>query len=273
MRKIRFSPCFALIAVFAGLVCGYRTLLGAAVALIVHELGHYFVALRRGFSPEKITLSPFGATMAYDDGLPEFDEFAVTVAGPAVNALFCLFLAALWWFFPSFYNFTKTIFTANFALAAFSLLPVFPFDGGRICLALTKNKLRTLKISRIIGFVLSAAAFITGVVMLCLGYGFTLIFSAIVILWSNVFDAPKEKYKLIFSATGITKTVYERKNICVNGKTTLAELVRFLSKNGFNCKLTLINGKTETLIPDETTEKLFYLDRSLTLNNALKLLK
>ncbi len=270
MRKFRFSPCFFIAAAFVALICGYKSLLGAAIALLLHELGHYFVALRRGFIPESITLSPFGATMAYDDGLPEPDEFAVTVAGPATNVVFCLILAALWWFFPATYNFSRSIFTSNFALAAFNLIPVFPFDGGRLVLTAAKNKLKALKISRVVGYVLSAVMLVIGVVMLFFGYGFTLVFSAIVILWSNLFDAPKERYKLIFSSLGITRGgIYELKTVCVTKRTTVSELVRFLSKNGFRYKVFLLDGNAEIAIPNDAVENLFYLDRSLTMEQAL----
>ena len=170
----------------------------SCLALLLHEAGHYVVARKRGFVPEKFSLTPFGATMAFDSGLTGRDELAVTVAGPAVNLLFCPFLVALWWVFPALYSPTKTLLGANFFLAAYNLLPVVPFDGGRLLLALSSNKKRAFRFLKKSGIFIAVLFAGFGVVSLLYGYGVLPFLAAATVLYFSLFPPENEKYRLIF---------------------------------------------------------------------------
>lgn len=105
--------------------------------ILAHELGHSFVAIRKGIPVRSITLFIFGgiAQITKEPQRPR-DEFQIAIAGPVVSAgLGLLFLmlvpltsspaspaAAL----------AGWLGWINLYLALFNLIPGFPLDGGRI---------------------------------------------------------------------------------------------------------------------------------------------
>jgi Zn-dependent protease len=125
------------------------TLLFAFVLL--HELGHSFVALHFGVGVRDITLLPIGG-VARIEQLPVEPgrEIAIALAGPAVNLVIALLFAPpvaliaigqgithpiellplLTATSPS--GFIIYLFFTNVTLVVFNLLPAFPMDGGRI---------------------------------------------------------------------------------------------------------------------------------------------
>jgi Zn-dependent protease/predicted transcriptional regulator len=112
----------------------------AALALfgsvLVHELGHALVAIRRGIPVRSITLFLFGgvATLQKDAETPR-DELLIAVAGPATSFL----LAGAFWAGQALLPAGEPaaavmgyLVTINVLLGAFNLLPGFPLDGGRV---------------------------------------------------------------------------------------------------------------------------------------------
>jgi len=111
---------------------------GIFASIALHELGHSFVAIRKGCRVREITLMFMGG-MARMERLPSrpLDEFQMAAAGPAVSL--CLGLAG---FFGGrelarhglayVGSVVYILGVANFFLAGFNLLPSFPMDGGRL---------------------------------------------------------------------------------------------------------------------------------------------
>jgi Zn-dependent protease len=134
-------------------------------SLIIHELGHAFMARRSGIQVQRIELYGFGGTtyMSRDSQTPG-EEFRIAAAGPLGTVLFivlCLIvdlmlvgshrlihaialdgtvqitpaLLALSWLLPM-----------NVLILLFNIVPAYPLDGGRIARALiwriTGDKLR-----------------------------------------------------------------------------------------------------------------------------------
>ena len=149
-------PLFA----WAGTQAGGPGVLGALVWLVVifgcvvlHELGHCFIANRRGVSVHEIDLLPIGGVSKLEQ-LPERgrDEFAIAIAGPAVSgaiAAGCALVAVAaaipltpvdWFGGPI----VPRLMWFNFLIGAFNLLPAFPLDGGRVFRALLERT-RTLE--------------------------------------------------------------------------------------------------------------------------------
>jgi Zn-dependent protease len=117
--------------------------------VILHELGHSFMAMRFGVRVRRILLMPLGG-MAEFDSIPRkpLHELLITVAGPAVNLAIALILA-IFVRFPgavdgaeipsSIGELGQFLLLANIVMFLFNLIPAFPMDGGRIlraCLAL-----------------------------------------------------------------------------------------------------------------------------------------
>jgi len=126
-------------------------LLGALIAVGVfasvalHELGHSWVAIRKGCQVREIMLLPIGgvAKMSHIPSRP-MDEFLVAAAGPLVS-----FLLAVAFFLPYLLGVFSILLInlawINLMLCLFNLLPSFPMDGGRIFRAFMTPRLGRLK--------------------------------------------------------------------------------------------------------------------------------
>ena len=142
--------------------------------MVLHELGHSFVAIDRGAAVDEILLFPLGGVSRLRH-LPEAprDELAIAAAGPltsfalaGIAAVLCIatgralvpvdlvdgsWLARLAW--------------VNLLLGAFNLLPAFPLDGGRILRALLERRVDVLTATRIatrIGHALAGTLIVLG---------------------------------------------------------------------------------------------------------------
>jgi Zn-dependent protease len=126
------------------------------VCVILHELGHSLMARRFGVKVPRILLLPIGG-MAEFDRIPRkpAHELLITIAGPAVNFVIVLLLAAIidlpkgLPFHPviedSFKGLWQLLLYWNGVMGVFNLLPVFPMDGGRIFRALLATRLSYLR--------------------------------------------------------------------------------------------------------------------------------
>jgi len=133
----------------------YNGLILVAIILgsvMVHELGHLFVGLRRGVRPQAIILLPIGGIPLTDEAataaLPQKinllqRDLPIAIAGPAVNLLIALISGGIVLaYFPQAQLWTKpfvhsnhllrSLVWANLYLGVFNLLPAYPLDGGRI---------------------------------------------------------------------------------------------------------------------------------------------
>ena len=117
-------------------------LLGAVTSLLffgsvlVHELGHSWVALGNGIPIRSITLFVFGgiAQIGREPSSPAV-EFRIAIAGPLTS----LGLAALFWMIWLGTSDLAVVAASmvwmariNLMLGLFNLLPGFPLDGGRV---------------------------------------------------------------------------------------------------------------------------------------------
>jgi Zn-dependent protease/CBS domain-containing protein len=108
--------------------------------IVVHELGHSWVALRNQIPIRSITLFVFGgvARIAREPGTPGV-ELRVAIAGPITSlALAGVFAGAFQLVRDTPILAAPAIWLAriNFMVAAFNLIPGFPLDGGRLFRAL-----------------------------------------------------------------------------------------------------------------------------------------
>ncbi len=160
-------------------------------SLIVHELGHAFVARRQGIEVKRIDLFLFGGlTQMSRDAATPAEDFKIAVAGPLgtlVVILVCLaadlaivgphrlmhaivldsdiritpVLLSLSWLLPM-----------NVLLLAFNVVPAFPLDGGRIARSIvwrvTGDKRRGTRVAAQLG---------QGFALLLAGVGLWLLFS------------------------------------------------------------------------------------------------
>ena len=139
------------------------------VCVVLHEFGHILVARRYGIQAPEVTLLPIGGVASLQ-ALPEkpSQEFAIAIAGPAVNFVIALVLLLLVGSFNSAdlarlddprVSLLARLADANLFLAIFNLIPAFPMDGGRVLRALLAMKLGRARATRIAASVGQAFAF------------------------------------------------------------------------------------------------------------------
>jgi len=118
-------------------VYGWRYAVGFVVLLFVHEMGHYIAARQRGLNVGLPTFIPFvGAWVELKD-MPHNAETEayVGLGGPllgTMGAIACYFLAR-----NEGSNWLLAVAYSGFFLNLFNLIPLSPFDGGRITAVLS----------------------------------------------------------------------------------------------------------------------------------------
>jgi Zn-dependent protease len=105
-------------------------------SVLVHELGHSWVALRNDIPIRSITLFVFGgiAQIAREPRSPGV-EFRIAVAGPLTSLGLAGLFGGAWFVAPDTAVVAAPAFwlaRINLMLALFNLVPGFPLDGGRI---------------------------------------------------------------------------------------------------------------------------------------------
>jgi len=135
------------------------------VVVLLHEFGHCFGARIVGGRATEILMWPLGGLAFVETERRPWPSFVATVCGPLVNVLICI-VTGLWIYFQwgvvaplnplfpyvstvihNYYSNNPTFaevyfhpvggwvfatYSTSFALLFFNLLPIFPFDGGRM---------------------------------------------------------------------------------------------------------------------------------------------
>ncbi len=110
-------------------------------SVLVHELSHSVLAVRRGLTVRRIRLFIFGGVSEIEsEATSARDEFAIAIAGPlssmamAFGFVFLAYVAPASW--EAVDRLLRLLGYVNAALALFNLVPGFPLDGGRVLRAL-----------------------------------------------------------------------------------------------------------------------------------------
>ena len=148
----------------------YVLSLAAAISLfacvLLHELGHSYIAKKHGTNIQSITLFLFGGVSSLEE-IPRDPktELKMALAGPGVSFLIALILIIIDIFFkPSGVSFVDYFFLKplnepylrlvwmisiiNIMLGIFNLLPAFPMDGGRVLRAWLAQRMSYIKATR-----------------------------------------------------------------------------------------------------------------------------
>ena len=118
-------------------IFGWRYAVGFVGLIFVHEMGHYIAARQRGLDVGAPTFIPFvGAWIELKERPHDAEtEAYVGMAGPlagSLGALACWFVAR-----ETDSQLFLALAYAGFFLNLFNLIPVSPFDGGRISAVLS----------------------------------------------------------------------------------------------------------------------------------------
>ena len=163
-RKFNVNPAFFIILIWLIFATDIIVAVSYFLVILIHELGHYYVAKYCGYKLSKFSLSPYGVSLSYyGQTLEQKDEIYIALAGPVVNLVVALITVAFWWMFPTFYLVSYNFVEVNLIIALTNLLPAFPLDGGRVFVSLFSNiveRRKALKITIIFNVVLSVMFFI-----------------------------------------------------------------------------------------------------------------
>ncbi|MGJ7521053.1 site-2 protease family protein [Variovorax sp. LT1P1] len=138
LGKVLVSGGSMLLSVVAyAFVYGWRYAAGFVGLIFVHEMGHFLAARQRGLKVGAPTFIPFvGAWIELKEQPRDVETEAwIGLAGPllgSIGALACYFAAR-----ATGRDWLLALSYAGFFLNLFNLVPLSPFDGGRITAVLT----------------------------------------------------------------------------------------------------------------------------------------
>ena len=161
-------------------------------AIVLHELGHAFVAMRNGIRITSIQLWIFGgmARMDRESDSPA-TEAKVALAGPAVTLAIVVVLTAVGIATAGWADFREAALTEsrsdasgvvamiawlasiNLLILVFNLIPAFPMDGGRVARAIawwrTGDRTAATRFAANLGRVLAYAIMAGGLALIFVG--------------------------------------------------------------------------------------------------------
>lgn len=230
--KIKIHPLFGVLVIVTVIFGGGASMLWTFVAVLLHETGHYLVAKSRGYVMGSLVLMPFGAEMSARENFDSKSSVMIGLAGPLTNIFLALVTVGIWWIFPSLYTVTRPFLNANISMAFFNLLPVYPLDGARVLVGLAKNKLKALKLLKILGIVVGVSVFALFVVSCFFTPNFTFAVIGIFLFYGAISDKAGENYVSIFSVLSKDYTLgVEEKKILISKDVPLQRLLRFSGQN------------------------------------------
>lgn len=169
----------------------------SVLCILLHEFGHAFVGQKLGYKLNMISLMPYGARLSGSEKhIDANDDIKISIAGPVVNLILILLSFIIFLFVPSGFELLKTFISVNVYTLLFNILPVFPLDGGRLLVAILSKKIsraKALKISKTIGYVISAILFILFFISFFFYLNYMLGLNALFLLIS-LFDEDQSAY-------------------------------------------------------------------------------
>jgi Zn-dependent protease len=122
-------------------IFGWQFAVGLVALLFIHEMGHALVMKLKGIPVGGMIFIPMLGAAVFMRQMPKNakDEAEVGIAGPiagAIAASVCLFLALQT---PYIRNVWAPLAYFGFFMNLFNLIPIVPFDGGRVLAAIDRR--------------------------------------------------------------------------------------------------------------------------------------
>jgi stage IV sporulation protein FB len=249
MYNFKIHKLFILLAVFLIFQGQAIFLINSTLTVLLHETAHARVAYGRGYIMKKIVLMPYGAVLYGEEKMRRDDAVVIALAGPLFNLFIAVLLFAMWWLAPPLYVFTDAFAYANLSVALFNLIPVFPLDGSRVVLALSKNKPKTLKKLRVFGIAAAFLLFAFFVWSAFFQINITAGIMAVFLYLGAVSGTKNEMYTHFAERCAGVKNIMngvEKRRVYVSEKIKLVKLARMLDENSL-IEFTVVNEKFESL--------------------------
>ncbi|MDI6888499.1 MAG: CBS domain-containing protein [Methanocellales archaeon] len=270
----------------------------AAVALfacvLLHELGHSYVAMKYGTKIRSITLLLFGGVASMEE-VPRDPkiELKMAMSGPGVSfalgvafLLIYLLLKPIWAESPV----TQLVFVLgllNVILCGFNLIPAFPMDGGRILRAYLARQMPYMEATRKAVYIGKTFAFAMGV------FGFLILSPILILIAFFVYIGASEEEKtteITVTLEGVkVRDIMTKNVISVPPTMTVSELAElmFMEKHmGYpvvdgrlrgvvtfsDVRQVPIEQRGKTLVGDVMTKKIISVAPDDDAINALKMM-
>lgn len=136
--------------------------MAAALALAMHETGHFLAARCFRLPVTRLEIMPFGAVMRIEgvDAAPTWQSFLTAAGGPAASLIGCMLSPVLLRLSLIPYGLIRCFARCSLLLFAVNLLPALPLDGGRMLEAVLSRFFSQQSVDRALigaGYIMGAA--------------------------------------------------------------------------------------------------------------------
>ncbi len=192
------------VSFLTGLTIGFLTSFLLFLSVVLHELGHSFMAIHEGAKVRDITLFFLGGMASLEKECSNpLGNLKIAISGPTISLAIAITLIVLSNFFAEssfvFSNLLKQVGNLNLLLAIFNLLPVLPLDGGMILKSLiwylTGKKNTGMKVAIASGKLISLLSIFSGIFVLLKGSFYIAI--CLLIIGFFVFSSSKAQSQLV----------------------------------------------------------------------------
>ena len=244
------------------------------VTVLLHEIAHGIAGKKYGYQMSKITLMPYGAMIYGGEKFNRKEGIMIALAGPLCNGILALFTIALWWLLPESFAYTQDFLNSNLTLMCFNLLPCFPLDGSRVVLSLCGDKIKALKILKIVGVILSILIIGLGIASIFVTMNVSIINIGVFLLIGAIFGGQKEEYSCIAGRLSFVKN-YKRgvlaRDVYISQDTKIFELFRYLNRDYLTTFIVVNDRGQDISVVDEDRlhEIMEKFDHKLTLKEVV----
>lgn len=234
--KLKIGISYIFLSICCIIYGQFLLIFNYSLALIFHEIAHFYVARVKGYKVSSVKLDLLGMRLCISENIDKNDRFLIALAGPLLNFILCILCFALWWLLPESYYFTENFFQANFILAIFNLMPIEPLDGGVMLNSLLSKGKRN--VSSIISKTLDIIFIATFLILFIISFDYepNLILLLFAIFFAvNLFKHKKQReYDLYYKILCKKNKPIEKVNLLkVDGETTLFECFKQIKENNY----------------------------------------
>ena len=231
--------------------------------ILVHELGHYLVAKKKGYKLDNLFIAAYGICLNYKDSVFDGDdEFCIALAGPLASLVLGVILSSAWWIFPGVYNYTSEIAFQSISLGLFNLLPCYPLDGGRIlCSILSQNmnRERAVRIVVRLNYTFSIILFAMFLISCFTSFNPTFFLASLFLVTGNIDFKSEAKYNPIVLSSRRIKNFSKPRVFYADGNLCLSEFIRRIEINKFTIFIVNLDGHKVKFLDEVLIKKLSLL--------------
>lgn len=258
--KIKLHPLFCLLAGVFLVLGQFELLCGYLVSIVAHEIAHNRMAKLRGYAMGVITIMPYGGSLESGDDYNDGDNILIALSAPLFNLAVASFIVALWWLIPDIYNYTRDLCIANLSLGLVNLLPLYPLDGSRVIISLTKKKTRAVKILKWLTVATGGIMLVGGIVLAFFTLNITLPIFGLFLILSGIITSKGQSFYHLANSRPFVKDYTQgliEEVVYISGDSPLFKFLRYLGKDKI-CRFIIIddNGGKVCAVEERTLEKL-----------------